>query len=106
MEGNEKWRYRGESPNPYQVEHDDLFTAIRTGLPYNEAEYGAKSTMTAILGRMATYSGKTIRWDEAIDSQIILSPQEYAFDATPPDVQGNPWVTAKTSICQSNSTDA
>ncbi len=69
---------------PYQQEHDDLFASIRSGSPINEAEYGATSTMTAILGRMATYSGKVVTWDEAIASEIDLSPAEYAWDATPP----------------------
>jgi hypothetical protein len=78
------WRHEGENPNPYQQEHDHLFAAIRKGEAFNEAEYGATSTMTSILGRMATYSGKVITWDEAINSTKDLSPQDYSFDATPP----------------------
>ncbi|HEY2892874.1 MAG TPA: Gfo/Idh/MocA family oxidoreductase, partial [Pirellulales bacterium] len=66
--GGDAWRYRGPRPDPYQVEHDDLFASIRAGNPINEAEAGAKSSMTAILGRMCTYSGKVITWDEAIAS--------------------------------------
>jgi predicted dehydrogenase len=85
------WRYRGQQPDPYQVEHDDLFASIRSGDPINEAEYGAKSTMTAILGRMCTYSGKEITWDDAINSDISLAPEEFTFSATPkslPDANG------------------
>jgi predicted dehydrogenase len=82
--GQQPWKYRGEKPNPYQVEHDDLFASIRSGMPLNEAEYGAYSSMTAILGRLATYSGKPIKWDEALSSQISLAPKEYSFEATPP----------------------
>ncbi|MDF1797984.1 MAG: Gfo/Idh/MocA family oxidoreductase [Planctomycetota bacterium] len=82
--GGWKWRFREDEPNPYQVEHDDLFAAIRGGTPYNEAEYGAKSTMTSILGRMATYSGSTVHWDAAIESGQDLSPASYDFDAEPP----------------------
>ena len=82
--GETMWRFRGKRVNPYQQEHDDLFASIRSGNPINEAEYGATSTMTSILGRMATYSGKMITWDEAIASEIDLSPAEYAWDATPP----------------------
>ncbi len=70
--------------DPYQVEHDDLFASIRAGNPINEAENGAQSTMTAILGRMATYSGKVVAWDEAIASEISLAPKEYSFTASPP----------------------
>ena len=68
----------------HQVEHDDLFAALLAGQPLNEGDYGARSTMTAILGRMATYSGKVVRWDEAFNSQMDISPQSYAWDADPP----------------------
>ena len=88
IDADSKWRYRGPKPNPYQVEHDDLFASIRSGNPINEAEYGAKSTMTAILGRMCTYSGKEITWDEAINSDISLAPEEFSFDATPKSLPG------------------
>jgi len=70
--------------DPYQVEHDHLFDAIRNNKPYNEAENGAKSTMTSIFGRMATYSGQEIKWEDAINSQIALRPEGYTFDSKPP----------------------
>lgn len=79
-----KWRYSGDKKNPYVVEHQDLIASILSGKPYNEAEYGAHSTMTAIFGRMCTYSGKMLTWDEAINSQISLAPKQYAWDAAPP----------------------
>jgi myo-inositol 2-dehydrogenase / D-chiro-inositol 1-dehydrogenase len=91
VNGGESWRYRGPTPDPYQVEHDDLFASIRSGNPINEAEAGAKSSMTAILGRMCTYSGKEISWNQAINSKISLAPDEFSFDATPkslPDANG------------------
>ena len=87
-----KWEYAGPRVDPYQVEHDHLFAAIRNGEAYNEAEYGAKSTMTSILGRMATYSGQQIKWENAINSNIDLSPKSYDFAADPPvmpDADGN-----------------
>ena len=83
-----RWRFRGKLPNPYQVEHDVLFDAIRNDKPHNEAEYAALSTMTAIMGRMATYSGKMINWDDAINSSVSLAPQRYAWDADPPILPG------------------
>lgn len=75
-----------EDPNPYQQEHNELFASIRNGEVINDTEYGAKSTMTAILGRMATYSGKVITWDEALNSTKKLVPDADAFswDAEPP----------------------
>jgi predicted dehydrogenase len=86
--GGNDWRYRGERPDPYQVEHDDLFASIRAGQPLNEGEWGAHSTMTAILGRMCTYSGKEITWEEAINSNIDLAPEKLAFDANPKSLPG------------------
>jgi len=83
--GSSRWRYRGDNPNPYQEEHNALFASIRSGEPYNEGEYGAHSTMTSIMGRMATYSGKEITWDQALNSEIDLSPNKYAWDAAPPE---------------------
>jgi myo-inositol 2-dehydrogenase / D-chiro-inositol 1-dehydrogenase len=73
-----KWK-RGV--DGHQVEHHDLFAALLAGQPYNEGDYGATSTMTAILGRMATYSGQVVRWDDALKSQIDLVPKTLAFDA-------------------------
>jgi hypothetical protein len=81
--GSDDWKYKGHQLNPYQVEHDDLFAAIRANRSYNEVENGASSTLTAIMGRMATYSGKEVDWDAALNSQIDLSPQTYAWDANP-----------------------
>ncbi len=71
--------------NPYQAEHDELFAAIAKGeYKFADAENGAKSTMTAVLGRMATYSGQVISWDKAINSGIDLQPKVYDFAAAPP----------------------
>ncbi|WP_149244802.1 Gfo/Idh/MocA family protein [Dyadobacter sp. 32] len=70
--------------DPYQVEHDELFAAVAKGeYKFADAENGAKSTMTAIMGRMATYSGKMIKWDEALNSNINLFPDKLAWDASP-----------------------
>ncbi|MDH3651857.1 MAG: Gfo/Idh/MocA family oxidoreductase, partial [Saprospiraceae bacterium] len=72
-------------PNPYQVEHDLLFAAIQNGeYKFADTENGAKSTMTSILGRMATYSGKMVTWEEALNSNVSLMPQQYGWDAIPP----------------------
>lgn len=85
LKGNSIWAHRGKNdPNPYQVEHDRLFESIVDGGVINDAELGAKSTMSAILGRMATYSGKVITWDEALNSEVSLMPETYAWDAKPP----------------------
>ena len=85
--GNIKYKYpnkRNEDPNPYQVEHDKLFQSIRNNEVINDVEYGAKSTMTAIMGRMATYTGKKITWDQAINSKEMLVPNNLTWNSTPP----------------------
>jgi predicted dehydrogenase len=71
--------------NPYQSEHDELFEAIAKGeFKFTDAYNGAKSTLTAIIGRMATYSGQVIEWEKTLNSGISIQPAKYAFDATPP----------------------
>ena len=71
--------------NPYQTEHDELFAAIAKGeYKFADAENGASSTMTSILGRMATYTGQVIEWDKAINSGIDIHPKTYDWNAEPP----------------------
>lgn len=84
IQGATEWRFRDPIPNPYQVELDVLVDAVRQDKPHNEVQYGAMSTMTAIMGRMASYSGQVVGWDEAFQSTLCLAPDRYAFDATPP----------------------
>ncbi|SEQ70958.1 Gfo/Idh/MocA family protein [Neolewinella agarilytica] len=72
-------------PNPYQTEHDVLFEAVAKGeYKFADAENGAKSTLTAILGRMATYSGQEVSWNKAMASKLDLSPGQFDFNAPPP----------------------
>ena len=71
-DGKEIFRSKGTREG-HQQEHHDLFEEIRQGLRPNEAEYGAKSTFTAIFGRLATYTGKELIWDDAINSNISLA---------------------------------
>ena len=89
LEGNSQYKYPkkwGEDPNPYQVEHDRLFASIRNGGVIADAENGAMSTLTAILGRMATYTGKKITLEEALNSELHLMPETVTWDSTPPSV--------------------
>jgi len=101
--GGWNWRHRGDVKDAYQVEHDRLFAAIRQDTPHNEGERGAVATMTAILGRMATYSGKRVSWDDALASGLDLSPSRYAWDAPPPTL---PDETGAYSIPMPGSTQA
>lgn len=88
--GKNKWVYQGEKNNPYQTQHDELFASIRNSKPVNDGEFMANSTMVAILGRMVAYSGETLSWSDAINSNQVLGPthEEYSWDFkyTPPDI--------------------
>ncbi len=74
-----------DDPNPYQVEHDELFAAIIAGeYKYADTENGAIATMSSIMGRMATYSGAEIAWEDALNSDLKLVPETFGWDVDPP----------------------
>ena len=64
--------------NPmYQTEHDELFASIRNGKPINDGDWMLNSTMLAILGRMAAYSGQKVTWEDAMKKGPDLTPKEF-----------------------------
>lgn len=81
--GKVVWRYRGNDNNPYQTEHDVLYDRIRNDQPVNDAFYTAESTLTAIMGRMACYSGAEITWEQALNSDLDTMPKVLGWDADP-----------------------
>jgi predicted dehydrogenase len=92
IEGQTTWQFKGANPLDFVAEHTALFASIRAGKPINNGLYMAQSTMWAILGRMTTYTGQNITWEEAMNSKEDLSPRSYAWDAEPPimpDKDGN-----------------
>lgn len=78
------WFFPGSDRNLYQIEHDELFASIRSGQPINNGEYMSKSTLLAIMGRMAAYTGQEITWEMALNSQEDLSPPRYDWDVPLP----------------------
>src|SRR5690606_22780926 len=83
--GPNQWRFRSEGArNPDQQEHDTLFAAIREDRPHNEAINGAMSSLTAIMGRLATYTGKVIDREAVLNSNFSLLPSSFSWDAEPP----------------------
>ena len=85
--GDNAWRFDGDKVNPYVQEHTDLIASIRAGEPLNEGQRIAESTMTAIMGRMSAYTGKTVTWDQAMKSGLDLTPARFEFgDIAMPDV--------------------
>ena len=83
-DGKLVWRYQGKRVQGHQQEQLDMVDNLRAGRVPSETEYGATSTMTAILGRMAAHSGKRVKWDEAINSDLSLASSMLSWDATPP----------------------
>lgn len=74
------WRFDSDNRNPYEQEHVDLIASITgQGRYLNEAKRVAESTLTAIMGRMSTYTGKSITWEQALNSKLDLSPDSYSF---------------------------
>jgi hypothetical protein len=71
------WAYAGPFNNMFQTEHDELFASIRAGKPINNGDYMTRSTLLAIMGRMAAYTGQQITWEMAMNSKEDLSPPKY-----------------------------
>jgi predicted dehydrogenase len=87
LQNKRTWKYSGEknTPNMYVVEHEELFSSIRKGNPRNDGEWLANSSMMAVMGRMAGYTGQEVTWEDAINSQDKLVPdeQDITWDKAP-----------------------
>lgn len=80
IEGETAWRYDGPRNDMYQYEHDVLFASLRRGEPVNNGMRMATSTLLAIMGRMAAYTGQQITWDQAMNSQEKVFPDNLTWD--------------------------
>ncbi len=91
---NKPWKYeyegKGKKPSMYDLEHVALFKSIRDGKPLNNGDYMCKSTLMAIMGREACYSGKVITWEQAMASKQVLGPEDYAWGSAPEAQVNNP----------------
>ena len=84
IEGSSPWRFGDENRNPYVEEQRALVDSITNEGPHcNEARTVALSTLTAIMGRMSTYTGQQVTWEQIMDSQLDLSPPAYEFTDLP-----------------------
>lgn len=93
-DGQRMWRYDGAKPSMYDVEHKEMYEALRAGKTINNGLYMCYSTMMAIMGRMACYTGQQVSWEEAINSMEDLSPPKYEFGPAPKVEVAVPGVTA------------
>jgi predicted dehydrogenase len=82
IEGPHAWRFRGDAPNMYQQEHDELFAGIRAGKALNDGGFMAYSTLMGIMGRMATYTGQKVTWQQALKSTEDLTPPRLDMSAS------------------------
>ncbi len=77
ISGGKTWSYEGPNDNMYDVEHVEFFAGIRSGKLINDGERAAHATLMSIMGRMATYTGRKITWDQAMNSKEDLTPPKY-----------------------------
>ena len=90
--GKVLWRFEGDNPNPYQVEHDELHDAIRSDKPLNNAYYGVTSSFSAVLARNATYTGKQWGFQQAMNLKNQTMPENLSWESkspVEPDKDGN-----------------
>ncbi len=80
-DGKVKWQFQGQEYDMYQREHDVLFASIRSGKPKNDDLNLATSTLLAIMGRHAAYSGQQVTWDQALNSEVSLVPKPVDWNA-------------------------
>ena len=84
IEGQITWSYEGPKDDMYQHEHDVLFASIRQNKPVNDGERMVTSTMLAMMGRMAAYTGQEVTWDQAMNSQVRLFPEKLEWNMSHP----------------------
>ena len=82
MEGKNAWTWSGEKYDMYQREHDVLFAAVRKNQPLNDGTRMTTSTLLAIMGRMAAYTGQEITWDQALNSKERLFPEHLDWNGS------------------------
>jgi hypothetical protein len=85
IRGEKPWRWQGQC-DPYQIEHDKLFTAIRSGNPINSGDYMADSTLIGIMGQISCYTGQEVTWEQITASDFAYSPkpEDCRDDMEPP----------------------
>jgi predicted dehydrogenase len=88
IEGETNWDSGKEQTSSEMNSFREMFSAMKAGEPVNDSVAMARSTMLAILGRMATHSGQRITWQQAFESNKVLAPERYAWDAKPPVLPG------------------
>ena len=85
QQGSEIWTMKGDINAAYQQEHKDLVDSIRAGEPIVELAETAESSLTAVMGRLAAYTGQQVDWDFVTQkSQLDLYPTDLKMDGVLP----------------------
>jgi hypothetical protein len=74
IDGKNGWKWTGRQYDRYQREHDVLFAAIRSNQAVNDGRRMTTSTLLALMGRMAAYTGEQVSWDQVLNSKEKLFP--------------------------------
>ncbi|GEP42845.1 Gfo/Idh/MocA family protein [Brevifollis gellanilyticus] len=94
IDGEKRWRFRGDEKNMYDLEHEALFNAIRKGEVINDGDRMMLSTMVGIMGREAAYTGQLITWDQMLACTQDLAPDTLKWgDSFKPTPMPQPGVT-------------
>ena len=95
--GKEVWEMKGSIADAYKQEHKDLVDSIRAGKPIVELRQMADSSLVAVMGRMAAYTGQKVSWKFLTEeSQLDLFPKDLTWTSSLP-VQA-PAVPGKTKL--------
>ena len=79
----QRWEYEGDTGDMYQIEHDEMFASIRDGDPRWDGDWMTSSTLLAIMGRMVAYTGQTLTWEQALQSEEVLVPETLSWGDLP-----------------------
>jgi hypothetical protein len=82
--GRNNWKAEGKFMDKYEQEHKELYDSIRAGAPLNDGEWMCQSTLTAIMGRMAAYTGQQVTWEHMLKSQESIVPSSLSWDMSLP----------------------
>jgi myo-inositol 2-dehydrogenase / D-chiro-inositol 1-dehydrogenase len=83
IDGSTPWTGTAKSNDMYQREHDLLFQSIRTATPVNDGSFMSHSSLLAIMGRMAAYTGRVVTWEQAMNSQVDMNAEPWKMGPRP-----------------------
>lgn len=80
--GENEFTFKGKINNMYQTQHDELMSAIRTNQSLNDGDFMINSTLLAIWGKVAAYTGKKITLEQIMNSSETLGPDSSQYSWT------------------------